>query len=220
MELSGSGQSGWGTDKGNQVTRDTKCHWVSLRRIQRPMEGDDQWKQQPAPAFLAGKACLFFCFGKCPLKRGRSSDGDSPRYRSGHSGRGGLSAVLSRRRQTVCCRERAWWSIQEVSLGAAWRRMGGRRRLVTQQESPSSFWGFSGPAHPQTVAPWDCSWKCWKVVLPVKHKTMDRKEACNEWMIAAGNCLDRVYLNVKSAYSGWICFGNKRGHLIHWAMWI
>lgn len=43
---------------------------------------------------------------------------------------------------------------------------------------------------------------------------MDRKKAWNEWTIVPGNCLDRVYLNVKSAYSLQIGFGNKRGPLI------
>ena len=34
MELSGSGQSGWGTDKGNQVTRDTVPLGVSEKNAE------------------------------------------------------------------------------------------------------------------------------------------------------------------------------------------
>ncbi|CAI9168848.1 unnamed protein product [Rangifer tarandus platyrhynchus] len=54
------------------------------------MEGDNQ-ESSHQHLFFRLERPVIFCFGKCPLKKGRSSGSDSTRYGSGHWGRGGFS---------------------------------------------------------------------------------------------------------------------------------
>lgn len=102
-------------------------------------------------------------------------------------------------------------------MGSPGRMTGGRRDWGAGESSaqPGAFLG----QHTETVAMRGCSWQCWQIILPVRHKIIDRKKARNEWTIVAGNPTDRVYFNVKCAYSVWTFFGNKRGHLILRVVW-
>ena len=73
--------------------------------------------------FLAGKAYHFLLW-EVPTQKGQVLRRWQYKIRIRSLGKRWIFCVHSRRRQTVFCRERAWWSIHEVSLGSSLEKDG------------------------------------------------------------------------------------------------